>query len=108
MPPPSTSREGIAVTWIKVVPPPQADPNLRQCYEAVYALYPPEYVAEVPAVRRPDGGADSIVAAHSLIPEALRHAMSAYGALLSPQLPLSRRQHEMIATVVSALNRCFY
>ena len=28
--------------------------------------------------------------------------------LLSPQLPLSRRQHEMIATVVSAQNSCFY
>jgi hypothetical protein len=34
--------------------------------------------------------------------------MSAYGVLLSPELPLARRQHEMIATVVSALNRCFY
>jgi hypothetical protein len=96
------------VTWIKVVPPAEADARLRQCYEAVYALYPPEYAAEVPAVRRPDGGADSIVAAHSLIPEALRHAMSAYGVLLAPDLPLSRRRHEMIATVVSALNRCFY
>jgi hypothetical protein len=65
-------------------------------------------MAEVPAVQRPEGGADSITAAHSLIPQALRHAMSAYGVLLDPQLPLTRRQHEMIATVVSALNRCFY
>jgi hypothetical protein len=96
------------MTWIKVVPPEKADDNLRRCYEAVYALYPPEYAVEVPAVARPDGTADSIVAAHSLIPEALRHAMSTFGALLSPELPLSRRQHEMIATVVSALNRCFY
>jgi hypothetical protein len=96
------------MTWIKVVPPADAGPDLRSCYEAVYALYPPEYAAEVPAVARPDGTADSIVAAHSLIPPALRHAMSAYGVLLDPALPLSRRQHEMIATVVSALNRCFY
>jgi hypothetical protein len=36
------------------------------------------------------------------------HAMSAYAVMLDPQLPLTRRQHEMIATVVSALNRCFY
>jgi hypothetical protein len=36
------------------------------------------------------------------------HALSTYGVLLDPQLPLTRRQHEMIATVVSALNRCFY
>ncbi len=96
------------MTWIQTVPPTEAGFDLRRCYEAVYALYPPEYGAEVPAVRRPDGAADSIVAAHSLIPEALRHAMSAFGVLLSPELPLSRRQHEMIATLVSALNRCFY
>jgi hypothetical protein len=96
------------MTWITTVGSEQADPALRACYEAVYALYPPEYANEVPNVRRSDGSADSIVAAHSLIPEALRHAMSAYGVLLSPHLPLSRQQHEMIATVVSALNRCFY
>jgi hypothetical protein len=71
-------------------------------------LYPAEYMAEVPALQRPDGAADSITAAHSLIPQAMLHAMSAYGVLLDPNLPLTRRQHEMIATVVSALNRCFY
>ena len=86
----------------------EAEPHLRECYEQVYALYPPEYAVEVPAVQRPAGGSDSIVASHSLIPEALRHVFAAYGVLLSADLPLSRRQHEMIATVVSALNRCFY
>jgi hypothetical protein len=96
------------MTWIKTVAPDGAGPELRQCYEAVYALYPPEYALEVPAVQRPDGSADSIVASHSLIPQALRHALSTYAVLLAPDLPLSRRQHEMIATVVSALNRCFY
>jgi hypothetical protein len=98
----------LAMTWIKTIPPAQADPELKQCYQEVYALYPPEYVEEVPAVRRSDGSADSITAAHSLIPQTLRHAMSAFGVLLSPDLPLTRRQHEMITTVVSALNRCFY
>ena len=96
------------MTWIKTIPPTQADAQLQGCYEAVYALYPPEYRGEVAAVRRADGSADSIVAAHSLIPQALRHALSAYGVLLSGELPLQRRHHEMIATVVSALNRCFY
>ena len=96
------------MTWIKTIPPAEAEPHLRQCYEQVYALYPPEYAVEVPAVQSPEGGSDSIVASHSLIPEALRHALSTFGVLLSPELPLSRRQHEMIATVVSALNRCFY
>jgi hypothetical protein len=96
------------MTWIRTTPVEQAGPPLRALYEAVYALYPAEYRDDVPAVRRPDGGSDSVSAAHSLIPEAMRHAMSTFGVLLSPDLPLSRRQHEMIATVVSALNRCFY
>jgi hypothetical protein len=96
------------MTWIKTVSPAEADPELKSCYEAVYALYPAEYQIEVSAICRPDGSADSIVAAHSLIPQALHHALSAYGVLLSLELPLQRRHHEMIATVVSALNRCFY
>ena len=96
------------MTWIRTIPPAEADERLRRCYEEVYALYPRGYGVEVPAVRRPDGSADSIVPSHSLIPEALRHAFAAYGVLLSPDLPLTRRQHEMIATLVSALNRCFY
>jgi hypothetical protein len=94
--------------WISSVPLQEADPGLRDAYLAVYALYPPEYRGEVEAVKRADGSADSIVAAHSLIPQALRHSMSAFGAMIAPELPLSRSQHEMIATVVSALNGCFY
>jgi hypothetical protein len=96
------------MTWIATILPQAAQGELRDAYQAVYALYPPEYGSEVAAIHRPDGAADSIVAAHSLIPQALRHSMSAYGVLLSPNLPLSRAQHEMIATVVSALNGCFY
>ena len=96
------------MTWIRSTPVDEAGGALREAYSAVYALYPPEYAGEVPAVRRADGSSDSVVAAHSLIPEALRHAMATYGVLLSPALPLTRRQHEMIATVVSALNACFY
>jgi hypothetical protein len=34
--------------------------------------------------------------------------MSAFGAMIASDLPLTRRQHEMIATVVSAINGCFY
>ena len=96
------------MTWIKTVAPTDAGAELSSCYHAVYALYPPEYAGEVPSVRRSDGTADSITEAHSLIPQALRHALSTLGVLLAPHLPLSRRQHEMIATVVSALNCCFY
>jgi hypothetical protein len=96
------------MTWIKTTPRSAAEADLAQCYEAVYELYPREYAADVPALVKPDGSSDSITAAHSLIPEAMRHAMSTFGVLLSSDLPLTRRQHEMIATLVSALNRCFY
>jgi hypothetical protein len=97
------------VTWIKIVPYEKADAELKRTYEAVRALYPPEYGGEpVPSLVRPDGTSDSIVAAHSIIPEAMRHMMSGLGALLQPSLPLTRRQHEMIAAVVSVDNSCFY
>ena len=97
------------MTWIRTVPPAEADADLQRRYQSVRALYPPEYGVEVPTVVDPAAGkSDSIVAAHSLIPEALEHALSTHGVLLSEKLPLTRRQHEMIATVVSALNRCFY
>jgi len=49
-----------------------------------------------------------LVGSHTLIPEALYHAFSTFGALMSPELPLERRQHEMIATMVSVTNRCQY
>ena len=96
------------MTWIPIIPPQEAKGELQRAYQDVYALYPPEYGIEVDAVRRGDGPSDSIVAAHSLIPRALLHSMSAFGAMMAPELPLTRRQHEMIATVVSALNGCFY
>jgi hypothetical protein len=43
-----------------------------------------------------------------LLPDVLFHAFSTFGALMSPELPLRREQHEMIATMVSVTNRCFY
>jgi hypothetical protein len=96
------------MTWIATIPPDRADPTLRQTYDEVRALYPPEYSQTAETLIRPDGTSDSVVQSQSLIPEALRHGMSAFGVLLAPDLPLSRRQHEMIATLVSALNRCVY
>jgi hypothetical protein len=43
-----------------------------------------------------------------LIPQALHHAFATFGALMAPDLPLQRRQHEMIATMVSLINKCHY
>jgi hypothetical protein len=96
------------MTWIRIIPRSEADQELADEYERIYALYPPEYDADVPSLVKPEGTIDSITAAHSLIPRAMEHAMSAFAGLLSPDLPLTRKQHEMITTVVSALNSCYY
>ena len=93
------------MTWIKTIPVSE-DEKLRAAVQAERALYPIEYAE--PIHPTPDGETSGIVASHSLIPEALYHAFSTFGALMSPDLPLTRRQHEMIATVVSVTNRCHY
>jgi uncharacterized peroxidase-related enzyme len=93
------------MTWIRTVSLPEADDELRQAIEGEKLLYPKEYGDPV----HPDpSGASSIVGSHTLIPDALYHAFSTFGALMSPELPLERRQHEMIATMVSVTNRCVY
>ena len=93
------------MTWIRTVPLAQADPTLRRALEQQRALFPAEYAD--PVHPNADGTA-GIVASHSLIPEALHHAFATFGVLLSPQLPLTRQQHEMITTMVSVTNRCRY
>jgi len=94
------------MTWIKTIPFEEADERLRRAIEAQRELYPKEYADPVHPVG--DGETSGIVASHSLIPDALYHAFSTFGVLMSPELPLTRRQHEMIATVVSVTNRCHY
>jgi hypothetical protein len=93
------------MTWIRTIPISEADEKLRQAIETQKAVYPKEYADPV----HPDSsGASAIVGSHTLIPDALYHSFATFGALMSPDLPLSRRQHEMIATVVSVTNRCKY
>ena len=92
------------MTWIKTVPMAEANDQLRKAIEGQRELYPAEYAMPV----HPTEGTSEIVASHSLIPEALYHSFAAFGVMMSPDLPLSRRQHEMITTVVSVMNRCHY
>jgi len=94
------------MTWIRTIPIAEADEHLRRAIEAQRETYPAEYAASVHPT--PDGGASEIVASHSLIPDALYHAFATFGALMSPDLPLTRRQHEMVTTVVSVSNHCHY
>ena len=90
------------MTWIKTIPMPEAlasEGPLREAYGAVMPMYPPEYGQPNPI---------RAVADDSLIPAALEHAFATLGSLIAADLPLTRRQHEMIATLVSVKNRCFY
>ena len=93
------------MTWIKTLRMDE-DENVKRAMEAQRSLYPQEYRTPAPTVD--NGEENSITASHSLIPDALYHSFSAYGAMLSPELPLRRHQHEMIATLVSVSNRCHY
>ena len=93
------------MTWIRTVSLAEADEKLKKAIEGEKAFYPKEYGEPV----HPDpSGASSIVGSHTLIPDALYHAFATFGSLMSPELPLSRAQHEMIATMVSVTNRCVY
>jgi alkylhydroperoxidase family enzyme len=93
------------MAWIRTIPLSQADQKLLDALEGGREHYPIEYAKPVFPTEE---GPAAIVASHTLIPEALRHAFSTFGALMSPDLPLERRQHEMIATIVSVTNRCRY
>ena len=96
------------MTWIQKRPP--GEPEVGQAIRQAMKGYPPEYAPAHRHERKlPDAVMnDSIVGAHSLMPNALRHVFAGYGAMLDPELPLTRRDHEMIAVVVSAINDCYY
>jgi hypothetical protein len=96
------------VTWIKTVAMAEADERLLKAMNEQMTLYPKEYATPVHATGDTGDEAAGIVASHSLIPEALYHAFATFGTLMSPALPLTRRHHEMIATMVSVTNRCVY
>ncbi len=93
------------MTWIKTVPVSE-DEKVRKAAEGQRHLYPIEYFTPVHPTL--DGETSGIVDSHSLIPDAMYHAFATFGSLLSPDLPLQRYQHEMIATMVSVTNRCHY
>ena len=97
------------MAWIKTIPMSDADERLLNLMKTQRALYPVEYATNVEGtdpLNRPD--MPSIVSSHTLIPDALFHAFSTFGVLMSPDLPLSRQQQELIATAVSITNQCFY
>jgi hypothetical protein len=93
------------MAWIQTIGMEEADESVLKAMADQRALYPVEYAQPVQEL---DQGLPGIVASHTLIPQALYHAFATFGALMSPDLPLGRRQHEMIATMVSLTNKCHY
>ena len=93
------------MAWIRTTPLEGEDDAVLKAMADQRQLYPPEYAQPVQEL---DQGLPGIVASHSLIPQALYHAFATFGSLMSPDLPLERRQHEMIATMVSLTNKCHY
>jgi hypothetical protein len=93
------------MAWIKTIKYEEADEKLQEILMRTRMTYPTEYATPAPGASPIN---ESIVDSHTLIPDALHHAFMTFSSLMSPDLPLERRQHEMIATVVSETNDCFY
>ena len=81
------------MAWIKVVEPEDATGELKQQYDE--------------AVERA-GKVFNILKVQSLNPLALKASMEIYKATMYGPSGLSRAEREMLATVVSWANHCFY
>jgi hypothetical protein len=93
------------VAWIKTIEFGDADEKLQKMLMGLRASCPVEYAESTAAQTGTD---ESIISSHTLIPPVMFHIFAAFGEMMSPELPLGRRQHEMIATMVSATNSCHY
>jgi len=81
------------MAWIRTVPEGEASGDLRALYDA--------------AVHRA-GKVFGIVRLMSINPAVLRASMNLYLSVMKGPSPLSRRQREMLAVVVSRVNACHY
>jgi len=81
------------MAWIKVVEPPEATGELKQEYDAA---------------QERAGKVFNILKVQSLNPAALTASMQMYRTTMFGPSGLSRAEREMLATVVSWANRCFY
>ncbi len=81
------------MAWIKVIREDEATGELKTMYQKLI---------------EPWGGVDNILKIHSLNPPSLSGHFEFYNTLMRGRSDLTRVQREMIAVVVSALNRCQY
>lgn len=88
------------MAWLTTVPRAEAEGALAEAYAAMDARpMPPVYGA-------PHGEAAGIIRAHSLDPELLRRTFAVSGALATTTLSWADR--ELLASVTSRTNQCFY
>ena len=81
------------MAWITVVDEEAAEGELREIYQAQ---------------GEKAGTLANILKVHSLVPRTLSTHMAFYEAVMHAPGELTRAQREMIAVVVSGLNRCHY
>jgi alkylhydroperoxidase family enzyme len=79
--------------WIRTVAPGEAVGRLKELYDAAVARA---------------GKVFGIVRVMSPNPRVLEASMGLYRAVMFGPSPLSRRQRELLAVVVSRTNRCLY
>lgn len=82
------------IAWIEVIQETEAEGELAEIYEQ----------ERVPQT----GKVDNVLKIHSLHPQTLRDHSQMYKTLMFGKGGLSRPEREMIGTVVSAVNHCFY
>mgnify|MGYP001109496364 CR=1 FL=1 len=82
------------IAWIETVPENEATGELADSYK----------VSADPKT----GDVDHIMKIHSLNPQSLFDHFNLYKTLMYGKSPLKRPQREMIAVVVSAINKCRY
>lgn len=92
---------------ILTIPPSRATGELKAAYERLAPRFPAEYTRsdQAPEAEVSEAG---VTALHSLLPKVMEPIMVAFVEMMSPELALTRRQHEMINTVVSRANACQY
>ena len=84
---------GKSMAYIKMISEDEAQGDVKSLYN--------DYLA-------PWGGVDNILKIHGLLPHTLKPHYDLYKSAMFGKGPLTRRQREMIAVVVSHANRCQY
>jgi alkylhydroperoxidase family enzyme len=81
------------MAWIKMIPEDEAGNELKEWYDKL---------------REPWGGVDNILRVHSIDIPTLKGHYELYRSAMTGSKDLTRKQREMIAVVVSTINRCHY